>query len=147
MTRDLRVRAAQPADWPAIAEILQSCGLASDDLDPSLASFHVALLDGLLVGCAGTEAYGDTVVVRSVAVLPPYRDRGVATHMVSAAMMRARANGCVRAVLLSANCPNYFARYGFSLISAECLPPAVRASREFQRQEGALPLCMCCELK
>ena len=131
MTRDLRVRAAQPADWPAIAEILQSCGLASDDLDPSLA----------------TEAYGDTVVVRSVAVLQPYRDRGIATHMVSAALMRARANGCARAVLLSADCPNYFARYGFSLISAERLPPAVRPPRGFRRQQDTLPPCMCCELK
>ncbi|MGO4332653.1 GNAT family N-acetyltransferase [Cupriavidus sp. 2TAF22] len=146
MTRDLRVRAAQPADWPAIAEILESCGLASDDLDPSLALFHIGLLDGKIVGCAGTEGYDETVVVRSVAVLPPYRDRGIASHMVAAALMRARSNGCTRAVLLSASCPNYFARYGFSLIAAERLPPAVRASREFQRQEG-LPLCMYCELK
>lgn len=76
MTRDLRIRAAQPADWPAIAEVLEACGLASDDLDPSLALFHIAVLDGGIVGCAGAEGYGDTVVVRSVAVLPPYRDRG-----------------------------------------------------------------------
>ncbi|NUA31445.1 GNAT family N-acetyltransferase [Cupriavidus basilensis] len=147
MTRDLRIRAAQPADWPAIAEVLEACGLASDDLDPSLALFHIAVLDGGIVGCAGAEGYGDTVVVRSVAVLPPYRDRGIATHLVSALLMRARANGCTRAVLLSASCPSYFARYGFSLISADRLPPEVRASREFRQQEGALPLCMSCELK
>ncbi|MDF3839223.1 GNAT family N-acetyltransferase [Cupriavidus basilensis] len=147
MTRDLRVRAAQPADWPAIAEVLELCGLAGDDLDASLAMFHIALLDGKTVGCAGAESYGETIVVRSVAVLPPYRDRGIASHLVSALLMRARANGCRRAVLLSADCPNYFARYGFSLISAERLPEEVRASREFRRNEGALPLCMCCELR
>jgi amino-acid N-acetyltransferase len=147
MTRDLRIRVAQPADWPAIAEVLETCGLASDDLDPSLALFHTALLDGMIVGCAGAESYGKTIVVRSVAVLPPYRDRGIASHMVSAVLMRARASGCARAVLLSATCPSYFARYGFSLISADCLAPEVRASREFRRHEGVLPLCMCCELK
>ncbi|KJK25528.1 N-acetylglutamate synthase [Burkholderiaceae bacterium 16] len=147
MTRDLRLRVAQPADWPAIAEVLETCGLASDDLDPSLALFHIALLDGVIVGCAAAEGYGETIVMRSVAVLPPYRDHGIASHMVSAVLMRARANGCTRAVLLSATCPSYFARYGFSLISADRLAPEVRASREFRRQEGTLPLCMCCELK
>lgn len=147
MTRDLRLRVAQPDDWPAIAEVLETCGLASDDLDPSLALFHIALLDGAIVGCAAAEGYGETIVVRSVAVLPPYRDRGIASHMVSAVLMRARANGCTRAVLLSATCPSYFSRYGFSLISADRLAPEVRASREFRRQERTLPLCMCCELK
>ena len=79
MTRDLRLRVAQPDDWPAIAEVLETCGLASDDLDPSLALFHIALLDGAIVGCAAAEGYGETIVVRSVAVLPPYRDRGIAS--------------------------------------------------------------------
>jgi amino-acid N-acetyltransferase len=36
-----------------------------------------------------------------VAVLREWRDQGVASHLVNAVMMRARANGSRRAVLLT----------------------------------------------
>jgi amino-acid N-acetyltransferase len=65
---------------------------------------------------------------------------------VRAALMRARANGAKRAVLLTTTSPSYFARYGFSLIPASRLPSEVLSSREFHRHTDTPPLCMCCEL-
>lgn len=146
MTYDLRIRAARSSDGPAIGAVLERCGLPSDDVMRLVEDFHVALMDEQLVGCAGAERFGETVVIRSVAVLPGYRDQGVATHLVRAVLMRARANGMRRAVLVSASCPTYFARYGFSLVPAARLPKEVLASREFVRQGGVNALCMACDL-
>ena len=147
MTRDLRIRAAAAGEWPDIASVLQQCGLAIDAVEPGLNQFHVAILDGQLVGCAGGERYGETIVVTSVAVLAGFRDRGIASHLVWAVLTRARANSCRHAVLLSTTCPSYFTRYGFSLCAVDKLPQEVLAAKAFRRRDGAPPLCMRCELK
>lgn len=146
MTRDLQLRGAQATDLHAIAALLERCGLHAADIEPLLPWFHVAAMDGRVVGCAGAERYGKSVVVRSVAVLPEYRDRGIASHLVQSVLTRARADGCRHAVLLSASCPSYFARYGFSLVTASRLPPEVLASAEFHRDAGVPALCMQCVL-
>lgn len=146
MTYDLRIRAARPSDGPAIGAVLERCGLPCDEVMRLVEDFHVAWMDEQVVGCAGAERFGETAVIHSVAVLPAYRDQGVATHLVRAVLMRARANGACRAVLVSASCPTYFTRYGFSLVPAAKLPKEVLASREFVRQGGVNALCMACDL-
>ncbi|ABF07082.1 amino-acid N-acetyltransferase [Cupriavidus metallidurans] len=146
MIRDLRIRAAQPADAAAIGAVLERCGLPVDDLARLVGEFHVAVLESQIVGCACAELFGDSAIVRSVAVLREWRDQGIASHLVNAVMMRARANGSRRAVLLTSTCPSYFARYGFTLIHASKLPPEILESKEFQRMRNTSALCMCCEL-
>ncbi|WP_354685666.1 GNAT family N-acetyltransferase [Cupriavidus necator] len=146
MMKDLRIRAAMPSDAPAVGAVLERCGLPTDDVFRVLEHFHVAILESQIVGCAAGEPFGQTVVIRSVAVLPEHRDRGVATHVVRAALMRARANGARRAVLLASSCPSYFARYGFTLVPAAKLPQEVMSSSEFHRHTDTPPLCMWCEL-
>lgn len=146
MIKDMRIRMAQPTDAPAIGAVLERCGLPVDDLARLVGEFHVAIIESQLVGCACAELFGDTAIVRSVAVLREWRDQGVASHLVSAVMMRARANGSRRAVLLTSTCPSYFARYGFSLVHASKLPREVLESQEFQRLRDTSALCMSAEL-
>ncbi|MEM5277609.1 GNAT family N-acetyltransferase [Cupriavidus taiwanensis] len=155
MLRDLRIRLATSNDLPAVATVVAACNLQVDDLggavDPLLGgdqdAFHVAELNGEIIGCAGVERFDDVAVIRSVAVLPKYRQQGVATHLVSAVLMRARAQGARRAVLATSHAPSYFSRYGFTLISAETLPAAVRASHTLKIAGIPPALCMHCELR
>ncbi|MDK2661440.1 GNAT family N-acetyltransferase [Cupriavidus consociatus] len=109
--------------------------------------FHIALMDGRIVACAGGERHADVVVVCLVAVLREYRDRGIAKHLVSAVLMRARAEGCERAVLATAKCPSFFSRYGFSLVSTITLPVSVRTSHTLTSAGMPPGLCMQCDLK
>jgi len=146
MIRDLQIRAAVPSDAPAVGAVLERCGLPTDDVLRLLEHFHVAMLGAQVIGCGAGERFGETVVICSVAVLPEHRDQGVATHLVRAVLMRARANGARRAVLLTSSCPSYFARYGFTLIPASKLPQEVMSSPEFHRHADTPPLCMYCEL-
>jgi amino-acid N-acetyltransferase len=147
MIRDLRIRMAAPEEWPEVVQVLRRCGLPVTEQEPRADAYHVALLERRIVGCAGGETYGGSFVVRSVAVLPEYRDGGIASHLVSTLLMRARANGCRHAVLLSAVCPAYFARYGFALKPAEQLPADVQASPDFTGRGTPPSMCMHCELR
>ncbi|SPA15827.1 hypothetical protein CBM2631_A60024 [Cupriavidus taiwanensis] len=70
MMKDLRIRAAVPTDAAAVGEVLERCGLPVDGVPRLLEHFHVAILDAQIIGCAAGERCGETVVIRSVAVLP-----------------------------------------------------------------------------
>lgn len=146
MIRALQIRSATSADLQAIATVLNECGLTHNiSLLPAM--FHIAVLDGRIVACAGGERHSEVMVVCSVAVLQEYRDLGIAKHLVSAVLMRARAEGCERAVLATARCPDFFSRYGFSLVSAMTLPASVRSSHSLTSAGMPQGLCMQCELK
>ncbi|MGT2457537.1 GNAT family N-acetyltransferase [Cupriavidus basilensis] len=143
MIRSVKIRAAGPADMQAISKVLHKCGLPSDDVEASVRLYHVAVLDDNVIGCACGEQFDDTIVVHTVAVLQDYRDQRVATHLVGALLMRARANGCTTATLLTAEHPSFFARYGFTLTSVDLIPKQVKLTKEFQRRFGARTHCMC----
>nr|WP_081862108.1 GNAT family N-acetyltransferase [Cupriavidus sp. SK-3] len=141
------LRLASRADLPQIAALLEQCRLTTDGVAEIIDGFHVAQCDGRVIGCAAAERHGDSIVIRSVAVEPTSRDRGVAARLVDALLMRARGTEVRHAVLLSASAPAYFARWGFSLIPADKAPTDARASSEFQDAAQTSALCMHCELR
>ncbi|WP_454753963.1 GNAT family N-acetyltransferase [Cupriavidus necator] len=126
--------------------VLDECGLTQNASWPSN-TFHIALMDGRIVACAGAERHADVIVVCSVAVLPEYRNRSIAKNLVSAVLVRARAEGCKRAVLATAKCPGFFSRYGFCLVSTTSLPVSVRNSHTLTSPGMPAGVCMQCELK
>ncbi|WP_432258067.1 GNAT family N-acetyltransferase [Cupriavidus sp. TMH.W2] len=147
MATHAHLRSASQADLPQIAVLLEQCRLTREGITKIVDSFHVAHCDGRIIGCAAAERHGESIVIRSVAVEPACRDRGVATRLVDALLMRARGTEVRHAVLLSASAPAYFARWGFSLIPADKAPSDARASSEFQDAAQTSALCMHCELR
>ncbi|WP_238587457.1 GNAT family N-acetyltransferase [Cupriavidus sp. IDO] len=133
-------------EWRLLVGILETCGLDASDVDPFGTTFHIAAGGGLLLGCAGAERHGDAVIVGPVAVLPEFQGQGIASHLVRAILMRARASGCRQAVSLWNGCASYFGRHGFLLVPRNQLPDEVRASKAFQRHEGLTLYCMRCDL-
>lgn len=145
MIRALQIRSATAADLPEIATVLHECGLHSHaPLLPTM--FHVAVMDGRIVACAGGERHAEVIVICLVAVVREYRERGIAKHLVSAVLMRARAEGCQRAVLATGQLPGFFSRYGFSLVSTFTLPDSVRTSHALRSAGMPSGLCMQCDL-
>jgi amino-acid N-acetyltransferase len=147
MLTDVRLRSAYPKDWPDVAALLERCGLPTADTSAIIESFHLAFSDGRLVGCAATEQHGCSILIRSVAVDPVCRGRGIASRLVEALLMRARGTTVRYAYLLSSSAPAYFARWGFSLIPMDKVEPEIRASASFQRGVRASALCMWCEIR
>jgi len=129
MVKSVQVRAAMATDWPSIVDILESCGLPTDVVGDASHVFQVAVLGEQVVGCACTEQYDETVVVRSVAVTPEHHGQRITTHLVGTALTRARAKGCTKAVLIAVGDDD------FSPPELE-LPEEVSLSADFVRRLG-----------
>ncbi len=129
MVKNVQIRAAKATDWSSIVDILERCGLPTDVVGDSSHVFQVAVLGEQVVGCACTEQYDETVVVRSVAVTPEHHGQHIATHLVGTALTRARAKGCTKAVLIAAGDDD------FSSPELE-FPEEVSLSAEFLRRLG-----------
>ncbi|MBP0637962.1 GNAT family N-acetyltransferase [Cupriavidus sp. AcVe19-6a] len=147
MQKDLRIRAANFADKQAVSDVFQNCGLPSSDVDHSTRLYHLAVHGDVVIGCACGEQYGRTIVVQSVAVLPEYREQQVAMNLVGALLIRASSNGCTKAVLLTADNPTFFTRYGFIPPSPDDMPQEVSMSKEFLRRFAARTHSLCSRLE
>jgi amino-acid N-acetyltransferase len=146
MMRGISIRAAATGEWVPLADLLEQTGLDTSDVDLVRTTLHVAVAAKVIAGCAGAERHGNTAVVGPVAVLPDYREQGIASHLVQAALMRAQADGCRLAVVLSMSCANFFCRHGFSLTPHSALPNEVRAAKAYQRANSQAHQCMTRDL-
>ena len=130
----LTLRPAAGADWEAIAALLDQHGLPLAGARDHMTDFLVAVQDARVVGVAGLERYGDTALLRSVAVSSP--GGGLGTRLVRALLEHAHQSGVDNVVLLTTTAAAFFPRFGFTVVTREDVPAAVHASAEFQ---GACP--------
>ncbi|MBA2627099.1 MAG: GNAT family N-acetyltransferase, partial [Gemmatimonadales bacterium] len=80
--------------------------------------------------------YGASGLLRSVAVDPAWRGRGLARKLTAHAIDAARTLGIDDIYLLTTTAEDYFPRLGFEPIAREAVPAGVRESVEFK---GACP--------
>lgn len=130
--RSWTMRRATPHDWPKIAALLATADLPLAGAEAHLSDFFLAFRDDALIGTAGLERYGDTALLRSVAVAPTERGQGLGQALVQKAIELASMLGLRQVVLLTTTAANFFPRFGFQPISRAEVPLAAQASVEFQ---------------
>jgi amino-acid N-acetyltransferase len=136
-----RVRDATRADAEDVLALLRREALPTEGVAEHLENFLVAEEGESMVACAGMELYGDLALLRSVAVAPPYRSRGLGGRLVRELICRASQRGLRAVFLLTTTAEHYFARRGFERVTRESIDPALLASAEFQ---GACPSTAVC---
>jgi N-acetylglutamate synthase-like GNAT family acetyltransferase len=132
----ITLRPATPADWNHVEALLEGEALPLAGAREHWADFIVAPANGAIAGCVGLERYGDAGLLRSLAVSPAARDRGLGRALVEACIARARAGGVRHLALLTTTAEAYFARLGFTRVERTAVPAAVFGSAEFR---GACP--------
>ncbi len=85
---DIDIRKATPSDIRDIKKLLSFYCLDTEKVEKNLPEFIVAVIDGITVGCACLDV-GDIVELRSIAMLPSYRNRGIGSELVSIVLNRA----------------------------------------------------------
>jgi amino-acid N-acetyltransferase len=130
------LRAAEPADLPAILALLERAQLPAAGVAESLSDFIIAVSDGHVVGVAGLEIYHHSALLRSVAVEPDWRNTGVGRVLIERALSSTRERGITDVFLLTTTAEHYFPRFGFTCVSRDTVTSEVQASAEFQ---GACP--------
>ena len=126
------IRHATPPDWPKLAALLTTADLPLDGAKAHLSDFFLAFRDDVLIGAAGLERYGDTALLRSVAVAVPERGYGVGQALVQQMLAYAASLGVRQMVLLTTTAADFFLRFGFQPISRATFPRAAQVSVEFQ---------------
>ena len=107
---DIDIRKATQADLKDIKIILSFYYLDTENVDINLPEFIVAQTNNKIIGCACLDP-GDVVELRSIAILPSYRNRGVGSKLVDAILKRAQ--DLTDTVYLRTTSPVFFEKKGF----------------------------------
>jgi amino-acid N-acetyltransferase len=131
-TSDAILRPARGNDLPAIEHLLVDAGLPLEGVSASLDTFTVAESGRAIVGVGGLELCGDDALLRSVAVAPEWRSRGLGRMLVTHLIADARSRGLHGLYLLTTTAERYFPSFGFVRIERTAAPAAVRETEEFR---------------
>ncbi|KCZ72375.1 acetyltransferase, N-acetylglutamate synthase [Candidatus Methanoperedens nitroreducens] len=107
---DIEIRGATPYDIKDIKKLLSFYYLDTESVEKNLPEFIVAVLDKRIAGCACLDI-GDVVELRSIAVLPGYRNKGIGSRLVDSILNRAA--DLTGTVYLRTTSPGFFEKKGF----------------------------------
>ena len=132
---------AQPKDREEIAALLTRAGLAHEDV-PAVGHVVVARHGGRIVGVIGLEVHGRDGLVRSLAVAPDHRGRGLARRLYASLLAEAGRLGLARLFVLPPRAVAWFALLGYRAIASDAVPEALRDSPGFRAMSdrGGRPL-------
>ncbi len=107
---DVKIRKATPSDLKDIKKILSFYYLDTESVEKNLPEFIVAVRNGTIVGCACLDI-SDVVELRSIAVLPNYRNKGIGSKLVDFVLTRAAE--LTGTIYLRTTSPVFFEKKGF----------------------------------
>jgi amino-acid N-acetyltransferase len=132
-------RAATPADLAAVERLLASADLPTQGVAEILAThpgdFVVAddpERAGELAAVAGLEVCSESALLRSVAVRPEWRARGLGRELVRRAVCEAEGRGLHALYLLTMTAEHYFPRFGFARVERGEVPAEIAGTLEFR---------------
>jgi amino-acid N-acetyltransferase len=139
----LTVRRARTADVRAIADLVDRYSgdrilLAKErvTLYEDVQEFRVAEVDGTLAGCGALHVmWEDLAEVRTLAVDPAWRGRGVGSRLLTVLMDQARELGVRRLFCLTFEV-DFFTRHGFHVVDGTPVAPEVYAQLLRSMDEG-----------
>ena len=115
-----------------VAGLLTRCDLPSDDLGPEdLAHFDTIVEGGRLIGVVSVQVAGDVAWLRSLAIDPEMRGRGLGGVLVRRAESRAKYAGAQSISLLTKTAEPFFTGLGYDKVGRDSAPAAVRAFKQF----------------
>jgi amino-acid N-acetyltransferase len=144
--RDASIAPARPELLADALDLLAEAELPLDGVAERFSEFLVARAGGRLVGVVGLEVYGDSALLRSLAVRADHRGRGLGQALTRAALRQARVRGVRRVYLLTETAAPFFERFGFGVIRREAADPAVQESVEFRSACPQSATCLALEL-
>jgi arsenite methyltransferase len=128
----VELRPARAADLGPIQRLLTEASLHTADVNPAmLDGFVVAERGERLLGVAGVEVRANEGLLRSVAVAPDERGRGLGLALVRDRIAWARRRELRVLALLTNTAGEFFPRLGFRTIPRDAFPAALRATAEF----------------
>jgi amino-acid N-acetyltransferase len=139
----MRIRDGGWRDLPTVLALLNSARLPTSDLE-SAASLQTWVLEsaGTSVGVIALERYGNQGLLRSLAVLPEFRQHGFGRDLVLRLERDSRKNGIEQLVLLTETAERFFQKLDYLVIDRALVHEDVKRSAEFRSLCPASAVCM-----
>jgi amino-acid N-acetyltransferase len=114
---------------PDARSLLTTSDLPTDDIDDPAIALFGAFAGDTLVGVIGLQSSDGVGLLRSLAVAPEYRDRGIARLLCERVIEAARDMPSLW--LLTTTAKDYFLRHAFEVVPRTEAPEALRATAQF----------------
>jgi amino-acid N-acetyltransferase len=128
---NIEIGGARQEELPDILALLDECELPKEGLASHLSTMLVARNGNQIIGSSALEMYEEFALLRSVAVKPSFRGRGLARRLTRAALDLARNYQVTAVYLLTETAGTFFPKLGFKLIPRHDVPEKVQRSVEF----------------
>jgi amino-acid N-acetyltransferase len=128
---NIEIGGARQEELPDILALLDECGLPKEGLAPHLSTTLVARDGNQIVGSSALEMYGESALLRSVAVKPSFRGQGLGRRLTRAGLDLAKHHQVTAVYLLTETAGTFFPRLGFKSIPRSDVPEKVQRSVEF----------------
>lgn len=145
-TPNVTLRAATNDDLGAVEQLLIASGLPVEGVAEALCGFIVAEHEGKLVGVVGLEVCREHALLRSTAVAPEWRDRGLGRQLVERIIAEAESRNIRALYLLTTTAERYFPSFGFVKTTRDAVPEDIRRTTEFTGACPASATVMCLTL-
>ncbi len=124
----LSYKFAEAKDMEEIQQLLKQCGLPTEGISPHLKHFILAGSKHRTVGVIGLEAYDGIGLLRSLAVVPEARRKGIGKDLYLRLRAHAHINGIHELNLLTVTAEGFFKKLGFRKISRDLAPEPLKAT-------------------
>ncbi len=115
-----------------VISLLKSCGLPTEDVqDLDLNQFEIVEEDGKVLAVGALEVHAPYALLRSLAVDPKSRGKGLASEIVRRLEARAKAERLTKLFLLTTDASEYFRKHGFHLSDRSSAPQKIRTTSQF----------------
>lgn len=130
-----RPTAIEPiAPGPELVELLETCDLPTADVyEEKPLIFFGCREAGRLIAVVGVETGPQSALLRSLAVTPDARGRGLAQRLVAFVEHLNAARGVAALYLLTTTAADFFRRLGYVDAARERAPDSIRAGAQFSR--------------
>ena len=144
MENDIVIKKYSAPEKDAVFGLLSQAKLPIEDLtDEKMDLFVIAKdQDDSLLGVVGVEFYENMGLLRSLAVNPLYRNKGLGRRLVYHIESVARQEGILRLYLLTITASNYFPRLGYKLTDRDVVPTCIKETDEFSSMCPASAVCL-----
>lgn len=142
---NLNIRSAGTGDIPDIKSVLSQYILETELVEDNIDRFVVAETVGRIVGCACLISIMDVIELRSIAVLPAWKNKGIGRRLFETLMQRAK--GMTDRIYVRTTARGFFETMGFRALDDSQKPVLWQDCADCDKLDVCMQVPMVLELR
>lgn len=127
----MEYKLASLSDIKEIQNLLKKNSLPFEDLESSMVSLFVSVLNGQIIGCIGVEIKGEDGLLRSFSVTDKYKNQGIGNALFNILVNYSKSENIKKLHLLTTTADGYFSKKGFVKSDRINAPESIQTTTEF----------------